>query len=151
MKKLLKNRRGFTLLEMVSALFLLSLTLILAIPYAKEASVNYETKVTLRNAMQYFELIHKESMVNQEIRLVSFSGNKIHFFKDYFKPSSSDKTFVFPKESNFVSTITFTLASSGNISSETKTIAIKTNTRTYSVVFQLNGGRYRYGEQANND
>ncbi|MER2062693.1 MAG: prepilin-type N-terminal cleavage/methylation domain-containing protein, partial [Aerococcus urinaeequi] len=42
-----KRKSGFTLLEMILVLFALSLSLILAVPYAKDAIIRYESKVMM--------------------------------------------------------------------------------------------------------
>ena len=77
-----KRKSGFTLLEMILVLFALSLSLILAVPYAKDAIIRYESKVMMRNVMQHFEYVHKMTIVRKGIHFVTFSGNTVEFRAD---------------------------------------------------------------------
>lgn len=144
MVKILKGKFGFTLLEMILVLFALSLSLILAIPYAKGASIHYESKVMMRNVMQHFEYVHKMAMVKNDISFVTFSKNEVTFQKALLKDSPGDITFVFPEETSFMKTSQFSLLGSGNVDSQTLTLV--TPTKNYHIVFQFSGGRYVFEE-----
>ncbi|MCY7730849.1 prepilin-type N-terminal cleavage/methylation domain-containing protein [Aerococcus urinaeequi] len=135
-----KRKSGFTLLEMILVLFALSLSLILAVPYAKDAIIRYESKVMMRNVMQHFEYVHKMTIVRKGIHFVTFSGNTVEYRADLLRPSPVDTTFVFPKESKFVHYKRFEFSTSGTVGPQT--ITLRTPTKDYAIVYQFSGGRY---------
>ncbi len=138
------NKAGFTLFEMVVTLFILSLTLILAVPYAHDAYVTYESKVMMRNVMQHFEYLHKKTMIKGDKQIVQFFGNEVRFFSNQFEPAPMDRTFYFPRGTKFTKYEQITLLPSGNV--QAQTITLDTPEARLEIVFQLEGGRYRYDE-----
>lgn len=145
MKNNFKSKLGFTLLELILVLFTLSLSLILAVPYAREANTRYESKVMVRNVMQHFEYVHKMTVVRKGVYFVTFKENTVEFRGDLTKSLPDDKTFVFPEETTFNKINRITITPSGNVGAQT--ITLITPTKKYAIVFQLTGGRYRVEEK----
>ncbi|MEY8371790.1 prepilin-type cleavage/methylation domain-containing protein [Aerococcaceae bacterium 50-4] len=140
-----KWKSGFTLLEMLLVLFTLSLSLILAVPYAKQATIRYESKVMMRNVMQHFEYVHKKTIVRKGYHFVRFSDNQVEFKANLLKRSPEDITFTFPEETSFFSAKEIKLLASGDI--KPQTITLITPTKDYQIVFQFSGGRYVFEEK----
>ncbi|RPA60134.1 prepilin-type cleavage/methylation domain-containing protein [Aerococcus agrisoli] len=145
MKKQLN--KAFTLLEMVFVLMLISLSLILAIPYAHQARVNYESKVMLHNVMQRYEYEYKKRILSEGTVIMEFSKNTVKFKLSASTPAKPEDTYTFPTEARFPVYRSLTLNQSGK-SVDPQTIYFETPTRKYFIVFQfVGGGSYKIEEE----
>lgn len=138
-------KKAYTLLEIIFVVMLVSLSLVLAMPYTHQARVNYESKVMLRNVMQRFEYELKNRMLSGGSILMRFSANKVYFLAEQGDIPTNENTYIFPKEAAFTYE-QLTLNQFGHVGAQT--IHLNTPTRHYAVVFQLgSGGKYRYAEE----